>query len=191
VNTKNVVKNKIDLMNHTNVSDEIEYLFFWRHQTKSEEISKACLSQWYKADFIIKGQVYLTAEHFMMASKARLFGDLDKEKEILKMSDPYAVQQLGREIMGFDEKIWEKHRFNIVVKGNFEKFKQNPKLKKYLLSTENKVLVETSPYDKIWGVGLNENNPNIYNPYMWRGLNLLGFALMEVRTQLCENELCV
>ncbi|MCD6258510.1 MAG: NADAR family protein [Helicobacteraceae bacterium] len=177
-----MIENKIDLINYIEQGNQVEYLFFWKHQTESKEISRTCLSQWYRAEFSIENQLYLSAEHFMMASKARLFGDFHKEKEILKMVNPYDVQSLGQEVTGFDEKTWEKHRFDIVIKGNLEKFKQNEKLKKYLLETKEKILVEASPHDKIWGVGLQEEDSTIYNPYRWKGLNLLGFALMKVRS---------
>ncbi|SUY42887.1 NADAR family protein [Clostridium perfringens] len=89
-------------------------------------------------------------------------------------------------VKNFNENIWNERKIDIVVKGNIEKFSQNEELKKFLLNTKNKIIVEASPYDSIWGVGLSVNNENITNPNKWSGKNLLGFALMEVRDFLNE-----
>jgi ribA/ribD-fused uncharacterized protein len=93
---------------------------------------------------------------------------------------------LGQEVRGFDEEIWRHHRFGIVVKGNQAKFTQNETLKVFLLNTKARVLVEASPVDRVWGIGLAEDDPHATNPEKWRGLNLLGFALMKVRVRIRE-----
>lgn len=92
--------------------------------------------------------------------------------------------------MGYGENIWKKNRYSIILNGNYAKFMQNEDLRLFLISTKDSILVEASPYDKIWGIGMSANNENIENPLLWRGLNLLGFALMEVRDELirvCQN----
>ena len=119
-----------------------------------------------------------------MAQKAWLFKDVEIFGKILNATDPKEIKALGREIKNFDPKIWNQHKFEIVVKGNLGKFAENPELKEFLLSTGNKILVEASPYDKIWGIGMKEGTPGIENHSNWKGENLLGFALMEVRDEL-------
>ncbi|SHF05931.1 conserved hypothetical protein, ribA/ribD-fused [Chryseobacterium takakiae] len=91
---------------------------------------------------------------------------------------------MGRKVKKFDLDIWNEHKYEIVKKGNFLKFSQNEGFKEFLLSTDNKILVEASPYDTIWGIGMLETDPNTKNPVQWNGENLLGFALMEVRDEL-------
>lgn len=161
----------------------VKYLFFWGHES-AEAVGKQCLSQWFPAKFEIEGQGYPTAEHFMMAEKARLFRDVEVERKILGVGHPGAAKQLGRTIRGFVEAEWTSARFDIVVRGNLGKFGQNPELGRFLLSTKDRVLVEASPKDRVWGIGLEESDDRARNPQKWRGLNLLGFALMEARSRL-------
>ena len=134
--------------------------------------------------FEIDGIRYQTAEHYMMAAKARLFEDRIILPEILAANHPRQTQTLGRKIQGFQETIWNEHRFQILVFGNLAKFQQNSLLTEFILSTQDRILVEASADDRIWGIGLAADNPNIENPYLWQGTNLLGFALMEVRSLL-------
>ena len=164
------------------------YFFFWGHQPlPNGEIGKTCLSQWWPAAFVVNDVTYPTAEHFMMAEKARLFGDEETRKEILKADGPKAAKELGRRVKDFDETRWREHRFEFVVKGNLAKFGQNQDLARFLVGTGDAVLVEASPRDQIWGIGLGANNERAMDPAQWRGLNLLGFALMEVRKRLRES----
>ena len=151
---------------------------------KGKKIGKTCFSQWYEIDFEVDGHKYNCAEQYMMAQKAWLFKDYEIFGKILDATDPKEIKALGREVKNFDPKVWSQHKFAIVVKGNFSKFGCNPELKEFLLSTGDKVLVEASPYDKIWGIGMKEGTPGIENPANWKGENLLGFALMEVREEL-------
>ena len=163
----------------------ITYLFFWGHQpAKDGSITKSCLSNWYHAPFTRDGLTYLTAEHYMMAKKALLFNDAQAYQEILRAKTPKEAKELGRKVSGYIDEIWNVHRQNIVITGNEAKFSQHPELKQFLLSTQNTVLVEASPYDPIWGIGMAAGEENIENPKTWKGLNLLGFALMEVRNRL-------
>lgn len=160
-----------------------EFVFFWQVDADSEE-RREYLSQWYPAEFVVEDITYLTAEHYMMAEKARIFGDDGIRNAILRTYSPETVKKLGRMVRGFDSSIWEKHRLDVVLRGNEAKFRQNPALKQYLLGTGDKILVEASPCDEIWGVGLGEDDPRITDPRQWKGLNLLGFALMVTRMNL-------
>ncbi len=119
-----------------------------------------------------------------MAEKARLFHDVDAERRILRASSPGAAKRFGREVRGFDESEWVANRFDIAVKGNTAKFGQNEKLATFLLGTKHRVLVEASPVDRIWGIGLEARDARAENPLAWNGLNVLGFVLMEVRARL-------
>lgn len=162
-----------------------EYLFFWGHRPRADgQIGKQCLSQWWMAPFTVGGIVYATAEHYMMAEKARLFGDDVARERVLAAPRPEDAKKLGRTVAGFDEAVWIAHRFAIIVRGNEAKFGQNAELGSYLSSTRGHILVEASPEDRIWGIGLAEKDADAGNPKKWRGLNLLGFALMEVRERL-------
>ncbi|MCJ7933955.1 MAG: NADAR family protein [Chryseobacterium sp.] len=161
----------------------IKFLFFWGHTVK-DEITKSCFSQWFPAKFEESGIVYKTAEHYMMAGKARLFNDDEILEKILAAGSPNQVKSLGRKVKNFDPQLWNEHKYEIVKKGNLLKFSQNQKLRDFLLSTHDKVLVEASPYDTIWGIGMLETDSRAENPLLWDGENLLGFALMEVRDEL-------
>ncbi len=147
-------------------------------------MGKECFSQWYRAPFTLDGHTYATTEHYMMAEKARLFQDEATRQAILGASHPHEAKTLGRQVQNFEEGPWDAARFEIVVQGNLAKFSQHPALRTFLLDTGQRVLVEASPVDAIWGIGLAQDHPQAANPAEWPGLNLLGFALMEVRAQL-------
>ena len=161
------------------------YLLFWGHQPPpAGGVGKGCLSQWWPAAFTVDGVSYPSAEHYMMAAKARLSGDSGAVREILAAPHPGAAKALGRQVRGFDELRWAEHRFEIVVAGNTAKFGQHPELLGYLGGTGSRVLVEASPRDRVWGIGLAADDERAGSPERWQGLNLLGFALMEVRDRL-------
>lgn len=143
-------------------------------------------SQWYPCKFIVDGITYHNTEQYMMAEKAKLFGDNDVYKLLLTSHDPSNSKKLGRQIKNFDEKIWNKNREIIVYNANLAKFSQNADLKTKLLATKTSVLVEASPYDKIWGIGMTTSHPDFNDPKKWKGLNLLGNALMKVRNTLSK-----
>ena len=165
-----------------NNNEKTEYLCFWGHApSKDGSITKTCFSQWWEAAFTVNGDTYLTAEHWMMAEKARLFKDETMLAEILKTEKPAAAKACGRKVANFDPSVWDIKKCEIVVQGNIHKFSQNPELKAFLMATGDKIIVEASPRDTIWGIGLGPDNPKALNPTTWRGKNLLGFALMEVR----------
>lgn len=162
-----------------------KYLFFWGHRAaRSGTVGKECLSQWWPAAFTVEGVRYPTAEHFMMASKARLFGDVEADARILEAPSPAAAKRLGREVRNFEPTLWDERRLDIVVEGSIAKFGQNPELRTFLLGTGERVLVEASPVDRIWGIGCSQDPPEATDPQRWRGLNLLGFALMQARERL-------
>ncbi|MCQ2469830.1 MAG: NADAR family protein [Ruminococcus sp.] len=172
-----------------NIPKNAEFLFFWGHRPASGgKITKSCLSQWFECEFTADGVKYHTAEQYMMAQKALLFGDNDVFELIMKADDPKEYKSLGRKIRNFDDKLWNDNRTDIVIKGNIAKFSQNKAMKNFLLDTADKVLVEASPVDCIWGIGLSADAPDASKPEKWRGSNLLGFCLMEVRDKLSEDE---
>jgi ribA/ribD-fused uncharacterized protein len=119
-----------------------------------------------------------------MPAKALLFGDTETAERIRTAPHPEAAKALGREVRGFDEQLWAERRFDLVVAGNLAKFGQHPDLRDFLLGTGSRVLVEASPLDRVWGTGLAAADDQATSPEHWRGLNLLGFALMEVRHRL-------
>jgi len=166
--------------------DNLDYIFFWGHRNDKPFITKACLSQWYKIDIEEASVIYKSAEHYMMAHKALLFNDKKAYDLIISTKNPEEAKKEGRKVRNFVESVWEQHCFDIVVRGNYLKFSQNDDLKDFLLNTDDKILVEASPYDKIWGIGLSvqDDMQRLKNPCLWDGKNLLGFALMEVRERL-------
>jgi ribA/ribD-fused uncharacterized protein len=161
----------------------LDYIYFWNQPVQEEVVSKACFSQWYPSAFVVNEVQYATAEHWMMAGKANLF-DPSMIDQILANPDPAVAKLLGRKIKHFDEAVWRSCRFDIVVAGNLAKFSQHPALREMLLNTGDHILVEASPVDRIWGIGLSEFHRKAKHPSTWQGLNLLGFALMRVREQL-------
>lgn len=164
------------------------YLFFWKPVPEGDgRPGPGCLGQWWPAAFTAEGVEYRCAEQYMMAEKARLFGDEAMLAAILDTGDPKRMKALGRRVQGFDQKLWEENCREIVVRGNLAKFGQDPELRAYLLGTGEQVLVEASPLDRIWGIGLGCNSPDAQDPLKWRGKNLLGFALMEVRDRLQKS----
>lgn len=166
----------------------IKYLFYWGHRPNYDgSIGKGCLSQWWEAEFEVNNRTYKTSEHWMMARKAKLFGDNEILEKIYLAKTPKEAKTLGRKVKNFDQKIWEANRYEIVKTGNYHKFGQNETLRTFFLNTNNRVLVEASPVDKIWGIGLTSDSKFIENPNTWNGLNLLGFAQMEVRDMLVEE----
>ena len=162
-----------------------KYVYFGGHTPKQADVvDKSCFSQWFDSSFSLDGINYATAEHYMMAEKARLFGDEANRIRIIHSRTPAEAKTLGRNIRNFEEAMWLAQRFDIVVRGNVAKFSQHPVLAAYLRGTGQRVIVEASPYDAIWGIGLTAHDAAASDPLQWRGLNLLGFALMQVREAL-------
>jgi ribA/ribD-fused uncharacterized protein len=174
-----------DLLAALDDGTDPDYLMFWGHQPPADGgVSKSCLSQWWPAPFTVAGLSYPTAEHYMMAGKATLFGDAGLAEQIRLSGHPRDAKALGRQVRGFDEERWAAARFGIVVAGSLAKFAQYPALRDFLLATGDQVLVEASAGDRVWGIGLPAADARSATPHTWQGLNLLGFALMEARHQL-------
>ncbi|MGE0324928.1 MAG: NADAR family protein [Polyangiaceae bacterium] len=152
------------------------FTFFWQ--------SESPFSQWHLSRFELDGHVYVTAEQWMMASKARLFGDEEIARRILGTQSPREQKAFGRKVRGFVPATWEAEREAIVYRGNHAKFTQHPKLLEALLATRGTTLVEASPLDQIWGIGLAADHPDAENPEQWCGLNLLGKVLTQLREDL-------
>ena len=180
--------NKEQLLNQRLTLNRDDFVFFWGHEDRGKGLTKVCLSKWYQCPFVVEGQYYNCAEQYMMAEKARIFGDEEIRQQILAEYSQMAMKKLGRKVRNYDDEIWKEKRFDVVVKGNIAKFSQNEKLLDFLLSTGNNILVEASPKDTVWGIGLDESSPEAIQPRKWKGENLLGFALMEVRDILLTNE---
>jgi ribA/ribD-fused uncharacterized protein len=163
----------------------IDILAFWGHKAQRDgSVGAGCLSQWWPCPFTVDGVEYATAEHWMMAGKARLFEDAEGLSAVLAAKSPGAAKAAGRKVRGFDDARWRDARYDLVVAGNLAKFGQQAELAEFLRRTGRRVLVEASPYDRIWGVGLAPTHEDVAHPARWKGLNLLGFALMEVRDRL-------
>ncbi|WP_033424830.1 NADAR family protein [Actinomadura flavalba] len=162
----------------------VKYLFFWGHRAGRAGAGPWCLSQWWPAAFAVDGVRYATAEHFMMAEKARLFGDAATRAAILAAPHPARAKDLGRRVRGYDDAVWDEHRYDVVVRANLAKFGQDEDLRRYLCETGDRVLVEASPVDRVWGIGLTADDARATRPADWPGRNLLGFALMDVRDHL-------
>eukprot|EP00026_Physarum_polycephalum_P018417 Phypoly_transcript_19995.p1 GENE.Phypoly_transcript_19995~~Phypoly_transcript_19995.p1 ORF type:complete len:211 (+),score=33.61 Phypoly_transcript_19995:48-635(+) len=166
-----------------------------------------CFSNWAWTPYTVKGVNYIASEQMMMEQKALLFGDKEIAKKVMDLKPPAnmsplnydqdwqpynsilaKIKALGREVKNFDSKVWDEKRFDIVYQANVEKFKQNKEIADTLLSTKDWILAEASPSDKIWGIGLSPNDPDVQNPAKWRGKNLLGEILMKVRAHLRETQ---
>ncbi|MFF2391704.1 NADAR family protein [Nocardia sp. NPDC058114] len=165
-----------------------KYLAFWGHSPRRDgTIGSSSLSQWWPATFVVDGVEFASAEHYMMWRKAMLFEDAATAAKILEVGHPSQAKKLGRQIRDFDEDIWERTRFDIVVAGSVAKFGQDVALREYLVGTGARVLVEASPVDRIWGIGMAADDSGALDPVRWKGLNLLGFALMRARDELVRR----
>jgi ribA/ribD-fused uncharacterized protein len=168
--------------NRYDSGETLRFIFFWGHSNDGgHEIGKFVLSQWFEAPFTVDDIMYRTAEHWMMAFKARLFGDEKTFNKIVASKKPGEAKDLGRRVGGFNESVWNKRKYEIVKLGSIHKFNQNETLRNYLLTTVDRIIVEASPVDPVWGIGMASNSERIENPHAWKGQNLLGFALMETR----------
>lgn len=143
------------------------------------------LSNFYPCEFIDNGVKYNCTEQYFMKKKQETFDPTNTilAKKIMESTNPLSIKKYGKQVKNFDEETWKKIRANVMFDGNFLKYTQNENLKKLLLSTNNKILVEASPYDKIWGAGMNAQKIIDCN-YKFKGQNLLGAVLMEVRKQI-------
>ncbi len=183
--TVRTVASREALIEAVRAGERVKYLHFWGHRPLPDgRIGASCLSQWWPSPFTVDGVEYATAEHWMMAAKARLFGDAEGERRVLAAGHPSEAKKAGRLVRGFDEEIWRRERFGIVVTGSEHKVAAHGGLRSFLLGTGDRVLVEASPVDRVWGIGLAADDEAAADPARWRGPNLLGFALMEARRRL-------
>lgn len=144
-------------------------------------------SQWYRCAFEDEGVRFTCAEQYMMHGKAKLFDDAETGAQILAADHPREHKALGRKVKRFDDAVWKRERERIVKAGNRAKFTQNADLLQLLLDTRGTTLVEASPYDKIWGIGLAATDPRAQDPATWKGQNLLGKILTELRDELAAT----
>jgi len=151
-----------------------KYVFFWN----------GIYSQWHPSTFIVDEYEYNTAEKFMMHQKALFFGDEETASQIMRTDRPDEQKALGRQVKNFNSDRWQKVCLGIVYKGNYAKFTQNEDFKKELMETGDRIIVEASPYDQIWGIGMGENEHGIEDPKNWKGQNLLRWVIMMVRQHL-------
>lgn len=142
----------------------VKYLHFWGHQPEPDGAAgRGCLSQWFPAPFEVAGERYATAEHWMMAEKARLFGDPDAERAAIDAPNPALAKAAGRTVRDFSDDVWARERFEIVVRGSVHKFAAHPDLREFLLRTGSRVLVEASSRDRLWGIGMGTRHKDAEN----------------------------
>ncbi|AHE57057.1 NADAR family protein [Sphingomonas sanxanigenens] len=154
-----------------------QFTFFWNGP----------FSQWHPSPFELDGLRYVTAEQYMMAGKARLFGDDETLDAIMATESPREQKALGRKVSDFDADRWNAHAKAIVLAGNRAKFTTHDDLLELLLATRGTTLVEASPFDRIWGIGLAEDHPDAGNRARWRGTNWLGEVLTDLRETLLKE----
>jgi ribA/ribD-fused uncharacterized protein len=164
----------------------MKFTFFY----STGDFETGFFSQWFRSPFQdIEGIIYNTAEQYMMAQKALLFNDKETYSKIMNTKDSREQKNLGKEVKNFNQIIWDGMCSLIVYDGNLFKFSQNPEAANALIKTKGTILVEASPFDKIWGIGLGQNDSRIKDINQWQGKNLLGFVLTKVRdTLIAENE---
>ena len=151
-----------------------DYVFFWG----------GTFSQWAPSEFIVNGVKYSSAEQYMMAAKAVLFNDTEAHTQIMGTTSPAYQKAIGRKVKGFNTYQWEQICRDVVYEANYAKFTQNPKMLAELMATGEKEIVEASPEDKIWGIGLHVSDPRSRKKEEWLGTNWLGEAIMKVRETL-------
>ena len=145
-------------------------------------------SQWHPSPLEIDGISYNCCEQYMMAEKARVFGDEETESLILEVDNPRLQKAIGRRVANFDVRTWESVCRGVVYQGNLAKFEQNLDLRDELMDTADRIIVEASPVDQIWGVGLAPEDPRVFDPDEWRGMNWLGIAVMQVREEFKRRD---
>lgn len=157
-----------------------QFVLFWR--------TPEVYSNWHPATFHAgKVLVFANSEQYMMWAKAWIMGDAEMALAMLFETRPRTLKAMGREVQNYREALWVKHRLAVMVSGCYLKFSQNPAMKAELLATGARRLVEASPDDRNWGIGLEESDPRCLDPNQWEGLNLLGEALMIVRELLRQD----
>jgi ribA/ribD-fused uncharacterized protein len=164
-------------VNSNNTYENDTHVFFWG----------SYLSNWAKYKFTHKGHTYNCSEQAMMAEKALLFQDKTTFDRIMQSSDPREQKAFGREVAHYNEEVWVENRYRIMVDILHSKFAQNISIALELEATNEKTIVESSSYDNVWGIAMHASDPDIHDESKWKGLNLLGKALMEVRQRLRDD----
>ena len=154
---------------------------FWR--------TAEVFSNWNLGAFTVEGRTFNCAEQFMMFTKATLFGDLQTADQIMVESNPRKQKALGRQIQGYVDTVWQSQAEDLMFPGLFAKFTQDPDRKAAFLATDNTLLVEASPDDVVWGIGLEESDPRCLDPKEWLGQNKLGRVLTRVREAIKAEEI--
>lgn len=168
-----------DIKKHVKKINREDLIAFWK---VSDEYGY--FSNWYISEFELDNIVYNSVEKYIMAKKATIFNDKDMLEKILNSNNQRDIKSYGRKVKNYDDKVWSKARYNIGLEAIKAKFSQNEMLKSKLLATKNKIIVEASPLDRIWGIGLSKNNDDILEPSKWRGTNILGDMLMQAREEI-------
>ncbi|MCQ2816603.1 MAG: NADAR family protein [archaeon] len=159
-----------------------EYVLFYGYHEKGQGVSKACLSQWYQCSFKVDNVNFTSSLQFLMYQKASYFNDDEGKNKIINETEPKKIKALGKTIKNFQHEAWKTVSEEIAIEGNFYKFYQNEELKSFLLGTGDKILVEANPHDNKWGIALSsDESDKCKDPNQWKGKNLTGFTLMEVR----------
>lgn len=183
-----MIYNIVDLRLAYNAGEKFKFLFFWGHTSPDDgRVDASCLSQWFPCRFEVDGMVYSCAEQYMMAEKSRIFKDEEMLAAIMAEKHPKKMKEYGRAVKNFDKDVWDNQCYELVRTGNLAKFHQNREIMEFLTKLKGRILVEASPYDRIWGIGMGRQNPDAENPMKWKGANLLGFALTEVRDILLKK----
>ena len=170
-------------MSYKDYNDNDSFVFFWKLGHKNEEFSN-----WYPSEFTIEGIRYFCVEQYMMAKKALLFGDITIYQQIMESADPGECKSLGKLVSNFDPEVWDNCKYEIVYNANYAKFHQNDELMEKLLASGDAVMAEANPQDKIWGIGLSEDDLEARHPDQWNGENLLGKILEEIRSKAVMEE---
>lgn len=155
-----------------------KYVFFWGNQST--------FSNWYLESFQHAGVWYNCSEQFMMQQKALLFKDYEQAEIIMRSPSPRDQKALGRGVYGFDRETWMRECIDIMVPGLVSKFTQSPKALQEIINSGDRIIVEASPTDRIWGIGMKQNDEGVEDQSNWKGLNLLGTCLMKSRIQVLQ-----
>jgi ribA/ribD-fused uncharacterized protein len=159
----------------------MSWIFFW-----GENKEYGQFSNFFPSEFTVDGVKYNCSEQYFMKKKQELFDKSNEKlsKEILQEQNPKKIKEYGRKVKNFNEDLWNLHKYKIMLDANYHKYSQNPQLLQMLLNSKDSILVEASPFDRIWGIGYNKKNA-LENKNNW-GQNLLGKVLMELRSKLAQ-----
>lgn len=171
-----------DICKRYDSGESLRFVFFGEcHSEFTDSVGKECFSRWYSLAFEIEGKSFFCIEQYMMAEKACFFDDEECERRIMNNNDIEDITLLGQQIKIFDGFLWDNYKKDVIRQGNVAKFADNKELFEFLISTDDAILVEATPYDVVWGIGMREGDQGIDNPHNWKGENILGFTLMKIR----------